>query len=496
MTAPEKMVTSAKFGGVWGATTLRAAACAALVYVISGTTRADEACERARRPPRLLPNAVQPAGASFEGYPNVEDAQKFAVARGFLSSTAREVVRHPVTAPLKSAGRLGERLGVRVRELSPRPGLPHARAADPRALGDLGGGAGGPCAPARITLLPSSEEALDGLLRVIASAQYYVDIMVYGWEDDAVGNAVADALIAAARRGVRVCALIDRTAYILHNEKVTRGCPTFADRLAATPGVTMIITPNPFIKMDHRKLAIVDGRIAWSGSMILTEVVLQRWRNLSFLAEGPIVAQYEAVFAERRQDAGGGGEPHLGTPETLDPAPNANVRLVRTDIGERSLKQAVYYAIDHAQRNIYLSNPYLSDEIVTHKLIEAARRGVDVRVVLTLRGNIRRLNQFGLWTANTLYKGGVRVWLYPAMTHVKAMSVDGVWAYLGTGNFDELSLRNNREVGLAINAPGVAAELDAVLFERDIAASEEMHAPLPPLPFRRRLKLEIFALWY
>ena len=69
---------------------------------------------------------------------------------------------------------------------------------------------------------------------------------------------------------------------------------------------------------------------------------------------------------------------------------------------------------------------------------------------MTLRGNIERLNHFSALNANRLLRGGVRVYLYPAMTHVKAMSADGTWAYLGTGNFDELSLRNNREVGLSI----------------------------------------------
>ena len=81
---------------------------------------------------------------------------------------------------------------------------------------------------------------------------------------------------------------------------------------------------------------------------------------------------------------------------------------------------------------------------------------------LTLRGNVRLLNRFEALTADCLLRGGVRVYLYPAMTHVKAMSADGAWAYLGTGNFDELSLRNNREVGLSVTSPGVSIDIEAV----------------------------------
>src|SRR5438105_5782188 len=118
--------------------------------------------------------------------------------------------------------------------------------------------------------------------------------------------------------------------------------------------------------------------------------------------------------------------------------PNAIVRLIRTDLDERSLKEAIYDAVDHARDHIYLENPYFSDEGLLARLVAARARGVDVRAVLTMRGNLRQLNQFEARTANHLWRAGARVYLYPAMTHVKAMSIDGAWAYLGTGNFDEL----------------------------------------------------------
>jgi len=174
--------------------------------------------------------------------------------------------------------------------------------------------------------------------------------------------------------------------------------------------------------------------------------------------------------------------------------PNAHVRMVRTDIHERSLKDTIYHAVDHARRHLYLENPYFSDDILTEKLIAARERGVDVRAILTLRGNVRRLNRYETLTANRLLRGGVRVFLYPAMTHVKAMSADGVWAYVGTGNFDELSLRNNREVSLSISSPAVAGELDRTVFLPDMAASQELRA-LMPAP-KNWLHLELMELWY
>src|SRR4051794_39071422 len=104
------------------------------------------------------------------------------------------------------------------------------------------------------------------------------------------------------------------------------------------------------------------------------------------------------------------------------------------------------------------------------------------------------MNKLSTVTANHLFRAGARVYLYPAMTHVKAMSVDGSLAYIGTGNFDELSLRNNREVALTVRGPDLIRQIDENLFLRDIAASEELLALLPPP--RGRLLLEATLLLY
>jgi cardiolipin synthase len=290
--------------------------------------------------------------------------------------------------------------------------------------------------------------------------------------------------------------MADRTGVLIHNPAAAEGRWIFLDELRTVPNVTLIEPPGPFFRFDHRKLAVVDGRVAWSGSMILTEVARRRWRNVNYLAEGPIVPQYVAMFEDRWREVGGPPEgPLPPAPAAVPPMPpNAHVRMVRTDIHERSLKDTIYHAVDHARRHIYLENPYFSDDILTDKLIAARERGVDVRAILTLRGNVRRLNRYETLTANRLLRGGVRVYLYPAMTHVKAMSADDVWAYVGTGNFDELSLRNNREVSLSISSPDVVGELDRTVFLLDMSVSQELSA-LMPAP-KNWLLLELMELWY
>jgi phosphatidylserine/phosphatidylglycerophosphate/cardiolipin synthase-like enzyme len=446
-------------------------------------------------PARVLPpNAVQPPGASFAGEPHVGPAQDLNVVEDVVVATIRQAAHAPLMSALHLVGRASERLAVRVVEL----GHLRRHAGEPRdRSGDLGGCYGGPSRAARLTPLPSSRAAVDSLLTLIAGAQIRIDLMIYGWQDDPTGRLVADALAERARSGVRVRLLVDKAAHVIHNPAAARGEPTFLDALACVPNVTLVFAPDACGRFDHRKLAVIDDRVAWSGSMILTDVALRRWRNYSYLAEGPIVADFAAVFASRWRDVGQPAEPPLIRPGSLDVPedPDLRVRLIETDVGgERSLKSTIYHAVDNATDHIYLSNPYFSDEILVAKLIAARARGVDVRVVLTLRGNIERMNRFSALNANRLFRGGCRVYLYPAMTHVKAMSADGTWAYLGTGNFDELSLRNNREVGLSISGAGAVRQVDETLFLPDMAASEELHALLPAP--KGRLALEALSLFY
>lgn len=435
------------------------------------------------------PFASQPQGADPEDDPKVSGRQTVEILRESLRASLHTTARRPLQSVVRVTGRSAERLGIRGRELLPDP-----LTAAPRHFSNPPSKLGGPPTPARLTLLPSSESSIQGLLGLIATAERRIDLMMYGWQNDPTGREVARALEVRARTGIRVRLLVDRTSDLIHNPEAVTGEWTFLDHLGSVPNVTLIKTPGPFLRFDHRKVAVVDDRVVWTGGMILTESARRRWHNLAFLAEGPIVAQYVCLFGQRWREAGGCDEP----PVMLSPSPappNATVRMIRTDAGdERSLVHAVYDAVDRAKANIYLENPYFTDEILITKLVAARRRGVDVRVILTLRGNNHRLNEFERLTANRLMRGGIRVFLYPKMTHVKAMSVDGSWSYIGTGNFDQLSLRNNREVSLAVSSVSVTQELDRSLFLPDMALSEELATLLKRPP--SRLRLELFSLWY
>jgi phosphatidylserine/phosphatidylglycerophosphate/cardiolipin synthase-like enzyme len=106
---------------------------------------------------------------------------------------------------------------------------------------------------------------------------------------------------------------------------------------------------------------------------------------------------------------------------------------------------------------------------------------------MTLADESEATNRANRAVANRLLKAGVRVYVYPGMTHAKALAVDGVWAYCGTGNFDPLSFRHNRELGLAVGGGPFIAELEDRLFLADFRPEWELTEPLPVTAFDRLL---------
>jgi cardiolipin synthase len=261
--------------------------------------------------------------------------------------------------------------------------------------------------------------------------------------------------------------------------------------LARQPHVEVLRTRNPFARFDHRKLVVVDDRVAWTGGRNFSQQSFFSQHDLSFTLTGPLVGELATCFERFWQEQGGKIEDRgsriedrlaVNYPSSiLDPrsSMNALARLVGTDPRCTVLAETVYQAVDRAQHHVYVENPYCSDNRLIYKLAQARRRGADVRVVLTLNNDSPVIDHANRVTANRFLRAGVRVYLHPNRIHVKAATVDGCWAYLGTGNFDPLSLRHNRELGVAVSAGPVIAELEEQLFLADFRPEWELREALP-----------------
>lgn len=338
--------------------------------------------------------------------------------------------------------------------------------------------------PAEVRLYTDGGEALAALEEVIDCATTRLDVLMYLWGNDPIGWRVAERLAAKAGPNRPVRVLVDGGGNLAQGEprhasveEVNRAVCW----LARQPHVTVVRTRNAGFRFDHRKLVLADGRVAWTGGRNFVASAFDTDHDLSYTLRGPLAADMAERFEQFWHRMGGAPALPVPDPTPVD-APNASARLVATSSVERSLARVVYDAVGRAERRVYVENPYFGDSHLLYLLGRCRHRGADVRVVLTLHSGSPIYDRSNRVTANRLLRAGVRVYLYPGMTHVKAVAVDGVWAYTGSGNFDNLSLRHNRELGLAVVAGPLIRELEERVFLPDFRPEWELTEPLPLSP--------------
>jgi cardiolipin synthase len=340
--------------------------------------------------------------------------------------------------------------------------------------------ADGDLQPAAVRLCTEGDDALAALGQVIDSACRRLDVLMFTWDNSEVGRGVAERLAARAGPGLRVRVLVDGGGNLIFPAPGDGSAAAEVNRtvcwLARQPYVEVVRTRSPLGHFDHRKLVVADGRLAWSGGRNFTHLAFWGRHDLSFTVAGPLAAELGERFEQFWREQG--GAPAEPLPAVPADCPNAAARLVATGPLEHSLRDAVYEAVDGARHYVWVENPYLTDGALLGKLARARHRGADVRVVLSVATDSPLVNHANRVSANRLLRAGVRVYLYPGLVHTKAAAADGRWAYLGTGNFDLLSLRRNHELGLVLGPCPALAELEERLFRADFRPEWELHEPL------------------
>ncbi len=338
--------------------------------------------------------------------------------------------------------------------------------------------------PADVRLQIDGDESLAALEQVIAGTTCRLDVIMYLWNSDDLGWRVARLLAARAGPGLPVRVIVDGSGNLIHGEPKDASATQVNAAvcwLARQPHVTLLRTHNPVGRLDHRKLVIADGRVAWNGGRNFGDKEFFQTHDLTYTVSGPPARTMAEFFDLYWVHQGGPPAPPLPSVPPPD-EPNALARVLRTRPTERSLAQGLYAAVSRARHHVYVENPYFGDGHLLYLLARARQRGADVRAVLTLHSDSGLYDRANRVTANRLLAAGVRVYLYPTLMHAKASAVDGVWAYMGTGNFDNLSLRRNRELGIALSAGPAIAELEERLFLADFRPEWELTEPLPLSP--------------
>ncbi len=342
--------------------------------------------------------------------------------------------------------------------------------------------------PGKLELLIDGEAFFSDLLDAIGSARKRIDIRTYIFDRDDYAVTVAD-LLKRRSREVKVKVLVDDLGTVFAGALA----PATPQRPGFTPPASIIShlkrgsevkvrrSPNPWFTADHTKTIVIDNEIAYTGGMNIGREYRYEWHDLMVRLEGPIVAQIRGDFASAWAHAGPGGDLAYGLRGLRQKRPRAGpaepgmimIRPLYTQTGRREIWDAQRHAIRRAQQYIYIHNPYLSDNTMLDELVDARARGVDVRVILPADNDSGIMAASNVVTANTLLDHGIRVFVYPGMSHVKAAIYDG-WVCLGTANFDKLSFFVNQEFNIAFSDPDAAGEVRERLFERDFAVSREL----------------------
>jgi len=338
-----------------------------------------------------------------------------------------------------------------------------------------------------MNLLIDGEAFFTALTKAIYEAEESIDIRLYIFDRDDYALRIAD-LLKERSREIRVRVMIDRIGTLVAGHANAGSAyharadtpSSIIDYLRHDSKVKVRVVDNPWLTSDHTKVIIVDRRKAYVGGMNIGYQYRYEWHDLMVEVHGPIVGRLFKDFRKRWAHAGLGGDLAFALAATrresfagaADGPEFMDIRPLYTRTGDAQILRAQLAAIRRARSRIYIQQPYVSDDAVIAALIQARQRGVDVRFILPARSDSGFMNSANLITAKAFLNNGIRVYIYPGMTHVKAAIYDG-WAIIGSANFDKLSLRINQETNLATSDPRFVEQLERELFDVDFARSKE-----------------------
>ncbi|WP_144634930.1 phospholipase D-like domain-containing protein [Bordetella genomosp. 13] len=342
----------------------------------------------------------------------------------------------------------------------------------------------------QVKLLEDGPTAYGAMLRAIGQAQRYVHMETYIFDDDEDGRRFVDALIAARQRNVEVALMVDAVGTMNTSEALFKQLRDAGVQVAVFNPLNPVEaragwSPN---ERNHRKVLVVDGHIGYLGGMNISGVYSSRassasgsgggkseapWRDTHVEIRGPGVAQLEQVIRDGWASQKG---PPLTEWITAAPPPSQGDLTVRIlanqpdDADGYTVYLTMMSAFASARQSIHITMAYFApDPAFVEVLADAARRGVDVAMVLPGFSDSSLVLYAGQSHYGDLLRAGVKIYeRRDALLHAKTAVVDGVWSTVGSSNMDWRSFALNYEVNAVILGSAFGAEMEA-MFKQDVA---------------------------
>lgn len=358
----------------------------------------------------------------------------------------------------------------------------------------------------KIKLLKSGQEKFEDLFATINRARYNIHLEYFNFRNDSIANALFNLLSVKAKEGVEVRTLFDafgnwsnsRPLQKKHLEKIrSRGIEIYHFDQLKFPYL------NHVFHRDHRKIAVIDGRVAYTGGMNIADYYIKGlpeigdWRDMHMRIEGGAVKFLQDIFLEmwnRSTKHDVGGKQYYSQP---DISSQAGISVAIVDRSPKKLPKLLRHtyikSIQAANRKIQIVNPYfLPPRSVKRALKDALARGVEIEILLSSKSDIPLTPEGSIYVAWKLLKRGAHVYLYNGgFHHSKIMMVDDTFCTVGTANLDSRSLRYDYEVNAFIFDGKITGEL-VQIFNDD----KKNCTILTPEIWKKRSVWKRFSGWF
>ena len=346
------------------------------------------------------------------------------------------------------------------------------------------------------------------MFEAIAAARDHVNIETYILDGGELAQKLAALLAEKVKSGVKVHVMYDSVGSIGAPKAYFQGLRDAGVAVCEFNPVQRVETVN---HRNHRKITVVDGRVAFTGGVNISETYSSSsrrarasqdqeedkkngWRDTQVRVEGPVVAQFQRIFLDdwALQDCGPWRDARFFPPPERRGGLVARVVRSDPDRGESEMYSELLGRIGRARSRVWLTFGYfVPDPRTVQVLVDAARRGVDVEIVLPGFSDFWAPVYAGRSHYAELLEAGVRIFeWHEALMHAKTALIDGVWSSVGSTNLDWRSFVLNYEADVIVHDGDFARELER-RFALDVAAS----VPVDPQAWARRPAGERFKEW-
>ncbi|MGZ4455823.1 MAG: phospholipase D-like domain-containing protein [Nocardioides sp.] len=325
-----------------------------------------------------------------------------------------------------------------------------------------------PIGDGTVTTYTYGKDLYDDMLAAIEGARRQVLFETYIWKGDEIGERFKAALAAAADRGVEVYCIYDGFANLVVPPRFKR-FPSSMKVLrypVYTAGLRFFDLRR--YGRDHRKILVVDDAVGFVGGYNIGTPYETEWRDTHVRITGPGVWDLKRSFADfwnlnRRRRIRSSERPLLlETASTWEPQIRFHRNVPR--LWMFPIRTMYLEAINRATRNVWMTCAYfIPDQDFVDAMKAAARRGVDVRLLVPLKSNHIVADWISRGYFSQLLDSGVRIFRFrDAMVHAKTTTVDGTWSTVGTANVDRLSLQGNYEINVEVIDEELAKQLEEI----------------------------------